>query len=85
MLNKSFHKNFLNYNFHTLYKDLLNFCSQDLSSFYFDIRKDILYCDPLNSKKRKSCVKILNIFLNLQQTILIAIMMIISKYKRPRI
>ena len=63
MLNKSFHKNFLNYNFHTLYKDLLNFCSQDLSSFYFDIRKDILYCDPLNSKKRKSCVKILNIFL----------------------
>ena len=42
---------------------LLNFCSLDLSSFYFDIRKDILYCDDLNSKKRKSCIKLLNIVL----------------------
>ncbi len=62
-LNQSFHENFSKYNFHTLYKDLLNFCSQDLSSFYFDIRKDILYCDPLTSKRRKNCVKILNILL----------------------
>ena len=35
----------------------------DLSSFYFDIRKDVLYCDGLNSKKRKNCVVVLNIIL----------------------
>ena len=35
----------------------------DLSSFYFDIRKDVLYCDSLTSKKRKECVIVLNIIL----------------------
>jgi len=50
-----------NYNFHKLYKELLNFCTLDLSSFYFDIRKDSLYCDSINSKKRKNCVIVLNI------------------------
>ena len=50
-----------NYNFHKLYKELLNFCTLDLSSFYFDIRKDTLYCDSINSKKRKNCVLVLNI------------------------
>ena len=52
-LNEKFHKNFKSYNFHNLYKDLLNFCTVDLSSFYFDIRKDTLYCDPKDSGKRK--------------------------------
>ena len=47
--------NLKNYNFHKLYKELLNFCSLDLSSFYFDIRKDVLYCDSINSKKKKLC------------------------------
>ena len=35
----------------------------DLSSFYFDIRKDVLYCDSENSTKRKNCVIVLNILL----------------------
>ena len=63
LLNESFMKNFKSYNFHLLYKDLLNFCSVDLSSFYFDIRKDSLYCDDLKSKRRLNCLKILNILL----------------------
>ena len=62
-INKSAENNLKNYNFHKLYKDLLNFCTLDLSSFYFDIRKDVLYCDSLNSKKRKNCVVVLNIIL----------------------
>merc|ERR1711885_100964 len=62
-INKSVENNLKNYNFHKLYKDLLNFCTLDLSSFYFDIRKDVLYCDNLNSKKRKNCVIVLNIIL----------------------
>ncbi len=63
IISRSVEDNLKNYNFHKLYKELLNFCAQDLSSFYFDIRKDILYCDSLNSKKRKNCVITLNIIL----------------------
>ena len=63
-LNDKFNECFQKYDFHNLYKELLNFCTVDLSAFYFDIRKDTLYCDPLNSKKRKSCLIILNILLN---------------------
>jgi isoleucyl-tRNA synthetase len=62
-LNLKFHKYFKNYDFHNLYKDLLNFCTVDLSAFYFDIRKDTLYCDPINSHKRNSCLSVLNIIL----------------------
>jgi len=62
-LDKAIEENLQNYNFHKLYKELLNFCSSELSSFYFDIRKDILYCDDLSSKKRKDCIIILNIIL----------------------
>ena len=62
-LDQSIKENLKNYNFHKLYKELLNFCTLDLSSFYFDIRKDSLYCDTLSSKKRKECVIVLNIIL----------------------
>ena len=62
-LDNSVKENLKNYNFHKLYKVLLNFCTLDLSSFYFDIRKDVLYCDDLNSKKRKDCILVLNIIL----------------------
>ena len=63
IINKSVQENLKNYNFHKLYKELLNFCTLDLSSFYFDIRKDVLYCDSLHSKKRKDCIIVLNIIL----------------------
>merc|ERR1711966_261691 len=53
VIDKSVKNNLNNYNFHKLSRELLNFCTLDLSSFYFDIRKDVLYCDNLNSKKRK--------------------------------
>ncbi len=35
---------------------LYEFCSQDLSAFYFDVRKDTLYCDEASNKKRKSAI-----------------------------
>jgi isoleucyl-tRNA synthetase len=52
-LNVKFKSYFKEYDFHNLYKELLNFCTVDLSAFYFDIRKDTLYCDPIDSKKDK--------------------------------
>jgi len=62
-LNESYKNYFKSYDFHNLYKELLNFCTLDLSAFYFDIRKDTLYCDPKNSDKRKNCIIVLNIIL----------------------
>ena len=54
----------LNFNFHLMFTTLLNFCSNDLSAFYFDIRKDTIYCDGINSLKRKSTRTLLNIIFN---------------------
>ena len=43
----------------------MNFCSLDLSAFYFDIRKDVLYCDDLKSEKRKICINLLGLILDI--------------------
>ena len=64
-LNYMFENNFAKYNFHAIYKELLNFCNSDLSAFYFDIRKDSLYCDTFKSKRRISTIKFLNIILEI--------------------
>jgi isoleucyl-tRNA synthetase len=64
LLNENFKNYFKNYDFHNLYKELLNFCTVDLSAFYFDIRKDSLYCDSKESKKRQSTIVLLNIILS---------------------
>ena len=64
-LNKNYEKYFKEYNFHKLYKELLNFCSLDLSAFYFDIRKDVLYCDDLKSEKRKISTNLLALTLDI--------------------
>lgn len=49
-----------------IFSTLFNFCTVDLSAFYFDIRKDALYCDPINSTRRRACRTVINeIFLRL--------------------
>ena len=65
ILNKNYEKYFEEYNFHKLYKELLNFCSLDLSAFYFDIRKDTLYCDEIKSTKRTACINLLGLILDM--------------------
>ncbi|PGH54356.1 isoleucine--tRNA ligase [Azospirillum palustre] len=42
------------YDFHALFVALHNFCAVELSAFYFDVRKDSLYCDPVDSVRRRS-------------------------------
>ena len=49
-------KNYQKYNFTTIYFSLLNFCINDLSSFYFEISKDSLYCDSISSVRRKQII-----------------------------
>lgn len=43
-----------NYNFADVYRSVLNFMSNELSSFYLDFAKDILYIDEANSLARRS-------------------------------
>ncbi len=47
------------FDYKRLFAVLSNFMTQDLSAFYFDIRKDALYCDPWSSNKRRSCRSVL--------------------------
>src|SRR5947199_1640960 len=42
------------YDFNTYVRALTDFCNEDLSAFYFDIRKDSLYCDAASSTKRRA-------------------------------
>jgi len=43
--------------------ELYDFCAQDLSAFYFDIRKDALYCEEKGYLKRRAVVTCLEIIL----------------------
>ncbi len=55
------------HDYHGIYTVLLNFCTLELSAFYFDIRKDSLYCDNIKSLKRRStstCLHIIFEFLS---------------------
>jgi isoleucyl-tRNA synthetase len=49
------------FDFKRVFHALLNFCVNDLSAFYFDIRKDALYCDPYDSVTRRSALTVLDI------------------------
>jgi isoleucyl-tRNA synthetase len=49
------------YDFKTFYTELHTFCSSELSSVYFDIRKDCLYCDDPKGLKRRSARTVMNI------------------------
>jgi isoleucyl-tRNA synthetase len=42
----------LDYDFNTYVRALSDFCNEDLSAFFFDIRKDCLYCDAAHDPKR---------------------------------
>jgi isoleucyl-tRNA synthetase len=42
------------FDFNTYVRALTDFCNDDLSAFYFDIRKDSLYCDAPSSLKRRA-------------------------------
>jgi isoleucyl-tRNA synthetase len=48
------------YDFHVFYSALHNFCAVELSAFYFDIRKDSLYCDRLDDPRRRAARTVLD-------------------------
>jgi isoleucyl-tRNA synthetase len=48
------------YDYKRIVAALSNFMNVELSAFYFDIRKDALYCDPISSVRRKACLTVLD-------------------------
>ncbi|MEZ5763975.1 MAG: isoleucine--tRNA ligase [Xanthobacteraceae bacterium] len=50
-----------NFDYKAVVATLANFMNTDLSAFYFDIRKDTLYCDPPSSQARKSALTTVDI------------------------
>jgi isoleucyl-tRNA synthetase len=48
------------YDFKKVVNLLAQFMNTELSAFYFDIRKDALYCDPLSSHVRKSALTVVD-------------------------
>lgn len=52
------------YDFKTFYAELHTFCASELSSLYFDIRKDCLYCDDPKSLKRKAARTVMDLLFN---------------------
>ena len=43
------------HDYHQVFTSLHHFCNSDLSAFYFDIRKDTLYCADPASVERRAC------------------------------
>jgi isoleucyl-tRNA synthetase len=48
------------YDWTGVYPELHNFCATDLSAFYFDIRKDAIYCDRPDSLRRRAARTVLD-------------------------
>jgi len=42
------------FQFHRVYQLVHVFCVNDLSAFYLDVQKDVLYCDAAGSRRRRS-------------------------------
>ena len=49
------------FDFNRYTRTIMAFANDDLSAFFFDIRKDSLYCDAPSSPKRRACRTVLDI------------------------
>ncbi len=49
------------YRFQDVWRPLAEFCSNDLSALYFDIRRDALYCDRPDSMRRRACRTVMDL------------------------
>ncbi|WP_114964424.1 isoleucine--tRNA ligase [Alkalilacustris brevis] len=54
-------KGYAAYDFQGVFQKLFHFCTGDLSAFYFDIRKDALYCDAPDSQRRRAARTVLDL------------------------
>ncbi len=57
---KTVRHSYENYEFATIYHAVNNFCTLDLSSFYLDFAKDVLYIEASNNLERRSIQTVLH-------------------------
>jgi len=57
---KTVRESYEKYEFATVYHTIQNFCTTDLSSFYFDLSKDVLYIEPKSNKDRLAIQTVLH-------------------------
>jgi isoleucyl-tRNA synthetase len=53
-------KAYADFDYKRIFASLSAFMTSDLSAFYFDIRKDALYCDPYSSPTRKAALTVID-------------------------
>jgi isoleucyl-tRNA synthetase len=58
-LDRQVRQAYADFDYKRIFAALNNFMTSDLSAFYFDIRKDALYCDPISSTTRRACLSVL--------------------------
>jgi isoleucyl-tRNA synthetase len=56
----SVRRSYAEFDYKRIFAALNQFMTVDLSAFYFDVRKDALYCDPISSTARKACLTVLD-------------------------
>jgi isoleucyl-tRNA synthetase len=49
------------FRFQDVWRPIADFCSADLSALYFDVRKDVLYCDPPSSLRRRAARTVMDL------------------------
>ncbi|MCH8858148.1 MAG: isoleucine--tRNA ligase [Proteobacteria bacterium] len=59
-LDRTVRGGYVHFDFNRVYTALFNFTTSDLSAFYFDIRKDSLYCEARMSTKRRAARTVLD-------------------------
>ena len=52
---------YISFDYKKVCSAVMDFCVRDLSSFYFDVRKDVLYCDPYGSHTHIACTNTLHV------------------------
>jgi isoleucyl-tRNA synthetase len=53
-LDRAVRTGYAEFDFNRVFNTLFAFCTNELSAFYFDIRKDVLYCDQASSSRRRA-------------------------------
>ncbi len=59
-LDRLVRQGYADFDYKRIFAALNAFMTSDLSAFYFDVRKDALYCDPISSTTRRACLNVLD-------------------------
>jgi isoleucyl-tRNA synthetase len=51
---------YVDFDYKRIFAALSHFMTTDLSAFYFDVRKDALYCEPISSQTRKAALTVVD-------------------------